>query len=125
VTGSWLSQDPIGFNGGQTNLYGYSINDPVNFVDEDGLSTHPISDGMGGTSSDQLVELLVDYYLNQANGNLSAAWDRSVLDRKLGYDSGDNSAAAAEHFLYTSSQVSQGGLGGCPAGRIYGTLFSA
>lgn len=35
--GRWLSKDPILFNGGDTNLYGYVTSDPVNFVDPSGL----------------------------------------------------------------------------------------
>ncbi|MGE0761865.1 MAG: RHS repeat-associated core domain-containing protein [Bdellovibrionales bacterium] len=35
-TGRWLSKDPILFAGQQTNLYGYTFNDPVNFIDSDG-----------------------------------------------------------------------------------------
>jgi RHS repeat-associated protein len=35
-TGRWTSKDPIGFAGGDTNLYGYVLNDPVNFVDPNG-----------------------------------------------------------------------------------------
>jgi RHS repeat-associated protein len=27
------TKDPIGFHGGDTNLYGYVLNDPVNLVD--------------------------------------------------------------------------------------------
>jgi uncharacterized protein RhaS with RHS repeats len=37
-TGLWLSKDPIRFNGGDTNLYGYVMQDPVNFIDPDGKS---------------------------------------------------------------------------------------
>ncbi len=36
-TGRWLSKDPIGFGGGDTNLYGYVMSDPVNFIDPTGL----------------------------------------------------------------------------------------
>ena len=36
-TGKWTAKDPIGFGGGDTNLYGYVLNDPVNFVDPEGL----------------------------------------------------------------------------------------
>ncbi len=35
--GRWLSKDPILFNGGDTNLFGYTWNDPVNFIDPEGL----------------------------------------------------------------------------------------
>jgi RHS repeat-associated protein len=36
-TGRWTAKDPIGFAGGDTNLYGYVLGDPVNFIDENGL----------------------------------------------------------------------------------------
>ena len=36
--GRWLSKDPIGFAGGQANLYAYSINDPIDFFDSTGLA---------------------------------------------------------------------------------------
>ena len=37
-TGRWLSKDPILFGGGDTNLYGYVMNDPINFIDPSGLA---------------------------------------------------------------------------------------
>ncbi|MDR1614785.1 MAG: RHS repeat-associated core domain-containing protein, partial [Campylobacteraceae bacterium] len=36
-TGRWTTKDPIDFDGGDSNLYGYVVNDPVNLIDEDGL----------------------------------------------------------------------------------------
>ncbi|MDZ4081587.1 MAG: RHS repeat-associated core domain-containing protein [Bdellovibrionales bacterium] len=36
--GRWTIKDPILFKGGDTNLYGYVMNDPVNFKDSQGLS---------------------------------------------------------------------------------------
>jgi RHS repeat-associated protein len=36
-TGRWTAKDPILFAGGDTNLYGYVLNDPVNFTDAAGL----------------------------------------------------------------------------------------
>jgi len=35
-TARWTAKDPIGFAGGDTDLYGYCLNDPVNFIDPDG-----------------------------------------------------------------------------------------
>jgi uncharacterized protein RhaS with RHS repeats len=34
--GKWTAKDPIGFGGGDSNLYGYVLQDPVNFVDPTG-----------------------------------------------------------------------------------------
>ncbi len=36
-TGRWTAKDPILFAGGDTDLYGYCLNDPVNLTDSDGL----------------------------------------------------------------------------------------
>ena len=36
-TGRWLSKDPLLFGGGDSNLYGYVLQDPVNLVDPWGL----------------------------------------------------------------------------------------
>ena len=35
-TGRWTAKDPIGFEGGDVNLYGYVLGDPVNFIDPEG-----------------------------------------------------------------------------------------
>jgi len=37
--GRFISEDPIGFDGGDVNLYGYVLNNPVHFVDPLGLWT--------------------------------------------------------------------------------------
>jgi RHS repeat-associated protein len=45
----WMSKDPILFDGGDTNLYGYTWNDPVNWIDSEGLSgTRAMEDEGGG-----------------------------------------------------------------------------
>ena len=41
-TGRWTARDPIGFAGGDTNLYGYVLGDPINFIDPDGLMALPV-----------------------------------------------------------------------------------
>ncbi len=37
TVGRWLSQDPIGFQAGDPNLYRYVGNSPTNFTDPSGL----------------------------------------------------------------------------------------
>jgi RHS repeat-associated protein len=39
VTGRWMSKDPISFGGGDYNLYGYVLDDPVNLTDPSGLAS--------------------------------------------------------------------------------------
>ena len=41
-TGRWTRKDPIGFNGGDCNLYGYVLNDSINKLDIFGLKTYGI-----------------------------------------------------------------------------------
>jgi len=36
-TGRWLTKDPLEFGGGDTNLYGYVIQDPINLIDPNGM----------------------------------------------------------------------------------------
>ena len=36
-TGRWTAKDPIIYAGGDTDLYGYVLNDPINFIDPYGL----------------------------------------------------------------------------------------
>jgi RHS repeat-associated protein len=48
-TGRWVSKDPIGFSGGDTNLYGYVLNDPLNYIDPEGTDSFlVVSGGSGG-----------------------------------------------------------------------------
>jgi len=35
--GRWTAKDPFGFEGDDTNLYGYALNDPINYTDSNGL----------------------------------------------------------------------------------------
>ena len=46
----WTAKDPIDFNGGDTNLYGYVANDPINFRDSMGLWGEDVHSGIGNSS---------------------------------------------------------------------------
>jgi len=43
-TGRWTAKDPIRFAGGDTDLYGYCLNDPVNLVDSLGLYSKEVNE---------------------------------------------------------------------------------
>jgi len=56
-SGRWTSKDPIGFNGGDTNLYGYALNDPVNLLDILGLEPFQI---VGSSKFQKHVQSAID-----------------------------------------------------------------
>jgi len=45
-TGRWTAKDPIRFVGGDANLYGYVLNDPINWIDSEGTIS-PLHVGIG------------------------------------------------------------------------------
>ena len=76
VTGRWTSKDPIRFAGGDTNLYGYVMNDPINFVDPSGQSgTTAVGVGLGG---------LIGAAAGGRNGGLSGAFIGAVNGALIG-----------------------------------------
>jgi RHS repeat-associated protein len=68
-TGRWTAKDPILFAGGDVDLYGYCLGDPVNFNDPLGLLVFGLhaggSGGIGGTLEGSGA-LLVDHTLDVA-----------------------------------------------------------
>jgi RHS repeat-associated protein len=50
-TGRWTAKDPIFFSGGDTDLYGYCLSDPVNFTDPTGKILSTIIGAVAGASS--------------------------------------------------------------------------
>ncbi len=50
-TGRWLSRDPSLFDGGDTNLYGYVLNDPINGIDPSGLASTMVGNDPGTSCS--------------------------------------------------------------------------
>ncbi len=44
--GRWITQDPVGFDAGDSNLYRYARNAPTNATDPDGLQQSPVRHGV-------------------------------------------------------------------------------
>jgi RHS repeat-associated protein len=81
-TGKWSAKDPIGFDGGDSNLYGYVLGDPVNFVDPEGLVAFAIPwvaikitalAGFGGYSAWVIDNALENnpYWWEASSGNVA------------------------------------------------------
>lgn len=61
--GRWTSKDPIRMNGGDTNLYGYTSNDPINFFDPIGLINFLVGaggSGVAGTGAEESAGVVVN-----------------------------------------------------------------
>jgi len=56
-TGRWTSKDPLGFRGGDTNLYSYVSNDPVNWIDPLGLEKCQFSWDAWGDDIDEMRDI--------------------------------------------------------------------
>ena len=86
-TGRWTAKDPIGFAGGDTNLYGYVLSDPVNWSDPSGLFSLPglddISDFAAGFG-DAVTEPL----------GLIGLPTTASIRRNLGWDNADYCSGA-------------------------------
>jgi RHS repeat-associated protein len=59
-TGRWTSKDPIDFEGGDSNLYGYVVGDPVNGVDPEGLN--PIGESVLAASFFNYQSYILEYH---------------------------------------------------------------
>lgn len=76
--GRWTSKDPILFEGGDTNLFGYVQNDPINWIDPTGKS-------MAGYIYDMTLVVL-DKSLNTDDGQKGRSLsqtEREIRTRQL------------------------------------------
>jgi RHS repeat-associated protein len=91
-TGRWTAKDPILFAGGDTDLYGYVTNNPVNWVDPEGLAWYgkflgPVDPGdpspYGNEGINELDESArkhdIAYDKIGAKGPISALFDKDTV----------------------------------------------
>ena len=77
--GRYLRSDPIGFFGGDVNLFAYVLNNPVNAIDPDGRAVHWIVRFIYGRLAAAL--------LNQADrGDDSTSWQQQMMDEGKDWD---------------------------------------
>jgi len=68
-TGKWTAKDPIGFGGGDSNLYGYVLGDPVGGIDPSGLMDANSGGGVGAGTMFGLGGVNIHYHINcNSNG---------------------------------------------------------
>ena len=82
-TGKWTAKDPIGFDGGDMNLYGYVLQDPVDLIDPEGLSFQVIVGITIGTGG--LIAYIYKTIKTINNASLALEIQRScsvVLDQQ-------------------------------------------
>lgn len=94
-TGRWTAKDPILFAGGDTNLYGYVLNDPVNFVDPVGLMAFYLHYGVTAVAALDSGYGLAD--------SLSLAWKTMAVDSAPG-SQGTNPGATVRHGMASRNQ---------------------
>lgn len=91
-TGRWTAKDPILFAGGDTDLYGYVTNDPVNYTDPSGLEAYrcrkPLDalGGRGQRSGPDIIgnPLFHQYLCVERNGVIVCGGQASQGDRLYG-----------------------------------------
>jgi len=106
VTGRWMQKDPSGFNGGDTNLYRYVHNDPINFFDPTGNFEVPswaIDAGAGAASS--LTFGLSDYAIDAAGYGSSV--NRNSTAYNAGYIAGTAVSVARLGYAVTAKVASR------------------
>ena len=140
ITGRWLSQDPIGFAGGDANLYRYVGNSPTNWVDPNGLCRgkgggNTIAQmealGMGGTVTDPA---LVPASGTQPSGGREdsgedsdeGCWDNfwgNYWHYLTNHGDMDRDLEVGETVGVGMIAVGSGGLAGIGAGTVVGGML--
>jgi RHS repeat-associated protein len=111
--GRWTAKDPISFAGGDTNLYGYALNDPINVTDINGMDllqgTSDFVAGMGDVLSLGATNVIrnlmgTNQAVNKCSGAYGAGqWTGFGLSTAIGFAGGVEAAgtkAAGREFSH-------------------------
>jgi len=100
-TGRWTARDPIGFAGGDTNLYGYVLGDPINLIDPTGEF------GVAGAVVGAVVNAVSTYASGGSAGDVARA---AVVGAATGFVTGGLSGAAGSATKWALIGAANGGV---------------
>ncbi len=110
LTGKWTAKDPIDFSGGDSNLYGYVLGDPVNFVDPSGEF------GVPGAIAGGIVGFTMSFY-NPCTGGFQTP---SLLTLGLNTVAGATGGFFGGYFATSSTFAAV--MGGTGSGFLSGMM---
>ncbi|MBX7149744.1 hypothetical protein K1X76_11785, partial [bacterium] len=106
-TGRWISKDPIIFNGGNSNLYGYALNDPINYIDLIGLDERDVQIIMSDVNVRYNLDKPSEVYYADLSGGTGKAGTSNVITNSITLPlEQKNAKLTKEEF-----------------GKLYGTLY--
>lgn len=109
-TGRWISKDPILFAGGDTNLFGYVANDPVNWVDPSGLDRRRCSRRLNSLLIPIKVGRLRHDYAQFRNSNgdvTTKSWGNNGMIDESGIDTSTRSCGDWEKSSDKADKMAQ------------------
>ena len=88
--GRWTAKDPILFLGGSSDLYGYCVNDPINWVDKSGLLIQTIlmATGHGLWASQEGTGAMIGAVIGTVTGEILGMAGTEALSIGLGFSLG-------------------------------------
>jgi RHS repeat-associated protein len=106
--GRFVAKDPLDFGGGDTNLYSYALNDPVNMIDPNGLDARGLfPDNLGGIGSINNTTTNV-YFGNASTGQHGTS---QVIGMCGGQHGGNAGAPRGDvDFIYATPQTPINGM---------------
>jgi RHS repeat-associated protein len=114
--GRWTAKDPIDFAGGDINLYGYVLNNPVNFVDPLGRDTWGIGFSFTFVIFQHSITLGGQYVFDD-KGNSGVT---GTVGYGVGGSFGFNAAAVVDFSQTNAETINQlRGAGGQTGGAIF------